>query len=114
MREIYSHMAHLLRTAMPRDPVTGGFMSAQNAENLERLQEAANGARWTWANGLVVFGKCLVREEAARELSTEDVTNLGDFLITTAEILLELEELEVIARDDLASLRSAHSQEAQP
>lgn len=38
-------------------------------------------------------------------LSTEDVTNLGDFLITTAEMLLELEELEVQTRDALARLR---------
>jgi hypothetical protein len=101
MREIHSNMAHLLRAVMPRDPETCV------AENLERLQDAANGARWSLASGLAVFGKCLIREEAARELSTEDVTNLGDFLITTAEMLLELEELEVQTRDALARLRAA-------
>lgn len=48
MRETHSGIAHLLRTVMPRDPEACG------AENLERLQDAANGARWSLASGLRV------------------------------------------------------------
>lgn len=59
-RETHSGIAHLLRNVMPRDPETCG------AENLERLQEAANGAAGHWRAGLAVFGKCLIREEVAR------------------------------------------------
>lgn len=73
-------------------------------EELKRLQCYASTTRFTLASGLAVIGKLLVIEEAASELNTSDITDLGDLLAAFGESLCELEEMESISRGALAGL----------
>lgn len=87
----------------------------QSQEELELLEGYANATRFTLASGLAVIGKLLVREEAARQLQTSDITALGDLLATFGESLLELEEMESISRGALAGIAiRASDAEGQP
>ena len=109
MRDLYSCLAHLVRDQVPEslglDPITCHTIVTQDAEKLVRLEDDASGARRSLSGGLAVFGKILLCEEAASELETADVQAIGDFIVTIAETLNELSELEAAARDGLANGR---------
>ena len=107
MRELYSCLASLLRDQIPESL---GFdadchaIVAQDAEKLFRMEEDARGAQCSLTGGLAVFGKLLLCEGAARELLTADVQQIGDFIVTIAESLHQLSELEAASRDALAGI----------
>ncbi len=102
MRELYSCLAQLVRDQIPESlGIDADFHTivAKDAEKLLRMEEDARGAQCSLTGGLAVFGKLLLCEEAARELGTADIQQIGDFITTIAETLHELDEMEAIARD---------------
>ena len=104
----YSGLASLLQDLVPRasgyDNQARTVVYHHRREDLERLVGHANAARFALETSLAVIGKLLVREEAARELETHDITALGDMLATIGESLCELEELESASRGALANI----------
>ncbi len=110
----YSGLASLLQDLVPRasgyDNQACAVVYHHNQQELERLEGHANATRYALENGLAVIGKLLVREEAARELETHDITALGDLLATIGESLCELEEMESASRSALANIASRKHQ----
>lgn len=110
MSDLFSCLAHLVRDQIPEslglDPVTCHTIVAQDAEKLLRMEEDARGAQCSLTGGLAVFGKLLLCREAAAELETADVQQIGDFIVTIAESLHQLSELESAARDALAGIKA--------
>lgn len=110
MSDLFSCLAHLVRDQIPEpislDPNCHAIV-AEDAEKLTRLEDDASGARRSLSGGLAVFGKLLICEEAASELGTADVQAIGDFIVSIAETLNELSELESAARDALAGIKAS-------
>lgn len=112
----YSGLCSLLHSLTPQangyDRKSSTVLYPQGEKELEHLESHANATRFTLASGLAVLGKLLVREEAARELETSDITALGDLLATFGESLLELEEMETSAKSALAEIarRAQHGE----
>ncbi len=117
MRELYSCLASLLRDQIPESL---GFdadchaIVAQDAEKLFRMEEDARGAQCSLTGGLAVFGKLLLCREAAAELEISDVQTIGDFIVTLAESLHQLAEMERGARDGREGIAARPAAKEEP
>jgi hypothetical protein len=114
MRDLYSCLASLIRAQVPESlglDADCHTLAAEDAETLDRLAGKAHGARYSLMSGLAVLGKALISEETARELGTADVQAVGDFVLTLAETLRELSELEITALDALAGIKAREVQQ---
>ena len=104
MSDLYSCLANLIHGQIPESlglDADCHTLVAQDAEALTRMEDDAMGAQRSLTGGLAVFGKLLICPEAAAELEPGDVQTIGDFVVTIAETLHELNEMEAAARDAL-------------
>jgi hypothetical protein len=117
MSDLFSCLAHLVRAQIPESlglDADCHTIVAQDAETLTRMEDDARGAQSSLTGGLSILGKLLLCKEAAAELEPSDVQTIGDFLISVAETLHELNEMEAAARDGLAGIAARPTAQPAP